>query len=274
MPCYHKRSDTQRETRFDNTLIASSLSEKLLSITLDSELKFEGHINKICNIVNRKLNALHCITNHISLGKQKMLLRAFIESQFSYCPLIWMICSRTLNNKINRLHGKALRIVFGDYKSKFDVLLGKDGSFSIHHRYIQTIPIEIFNFLSGLSPQIMNEECQVKSPVAYCLKDKNELYSRNPKTATYGTELVSFMASKIWSMVPQEFRNYQSLHSFKKNIRKWKPICRRGAVVWWLSLLHNFFQQNLQPGSVQVQILFAGCRRFAMVQIFDSSLWK
>ena len=58
----------------------------------------------------------------MSLDKRKMLSRAFIESRFSYCPLIWMFHSRTLNNKINRLHEKALRIVYGDYKSQFDEL--------------------------------------------------------------------------------------------------------------------------------------------------------
>ena len=97
-------SDTQREIRFVNTSITSSLSEKLLGITLDSELKFEEHINKICNIVNKKLNVLHPNGSHMRLDKRKMLLRAFIESQFSYCPLIGMFHSRTLNNKINRLH--------------------------------------------------------------------------------------------------------------------------------------------------------------------------
>ena len=158
-------SNTQREIRFANASIASSPSEKLLGITLDSELKFEEHINKICNIVNKKLNALHRIGSHMSLDKRKMLLRAFIESQFSYCPLIWMFHSRTLNNKINRLHEKALRIVYEDYKSKFDELLEKDNFFSIHHRNIQTLAIEIFKFFNGPSPQIMNDVFQVKSPV-------------------------------------------------------------------------------------------------------------
>ena len=130
-------SNTQREIRFANASIASSPSEKLLGITLDSELKFEKLINKICNIVNKRLNAIHRIGSHMSLGKRKRLLRTFIESGFSYCPLIWMFHSRTLNNKINRLHEKALRDVYDDCKSKFDKVLEKDGFLSIPHINIQ-----------------------------------------------------------------------------------------------------------------------------------------
>ena len=84
-----------------------------------------------------------------------------------------MFHSRTLNNKINRLHEKALRIEYGDYRSKFDELLEKDSSFSIHHINIQTLATEIFKSLNGLSPQIMNEVFQVKSSVPYYLRDKN-----------------------------------------------------------------------------------------------------
>ena len=145
------------EIHFGNASFASSPSEKLLGITLDSELTFEEHIIKICNIVNKKLNALHRIRSNMSLDKRKMYLRAFIESQFSYCPLIWTFHSKTLNCKINRLHQKALRIVYGDYKSKFDELLEKDSSFSIYHRNIQTLVFQIFKFLNILCRQIMNE---------------------------------------------------------------------------------------------------------------------
>ena len=72
------------------------------------------------------------------------------------------------------------------------------------HRNIQTLAIEIFTFLNGLSPPIMNEVFQVKPSASYTMRNKNELHSRNPKTVTYGTELISFLAHKILSVVPQK----------------------------------------------------------------------
>ena len=71
---------------------------------------------------------------------------------------------------------------------RFQELL--DGSFSIHHRNIQTLANEIFKFLNRLSPPIMKEVFQGRSSSPYSLRDKNELYSRNPKTVTYGTESI------------------------------------------------------------------------------------
>ena len=50
----------------------------------------------------------------MSIDKRKKVMSAFIDSQFGYCPLIWMMHSRTTNNKINRLHERALRITYNE----------------------------------------------------------------------------------------------------------------------------------------------------------------
>ena len=46
-----------------------------------------------------------------------------------------MFHSRRLNNKINNVQEKALRNVHSDYKATFHKRLGKDTSFSVHHKY-------------------------------------------------------------------------------------------------------------------------------------------
>ena len=62
----------------------------------------------------------------------------------------------------------------------------------------------------------------------------------------------------------------------KLNIKGYKLVrAHNPAVVQWLSLLHNFIQQNLNSGSAQIQILLAACRRFEIVRISDSGTgWK
>ena len=131
----------------------------------------------------------------MSPDKRKMLLKVFIESQFRCCPLFWMFHSRTDNHKINRLHEKALTIAYSDFlRLSLMNFWGKEGSFSTPHRNIQT---EILYFLTGLFPSIMDEVFEVKPSAPYSLRYKNELFCRNPKTVTYGTESISFLAPKI-----------------------------------------------------------------------------
>ena len=59
-------------------------------------------------------------------------MKAFIESQFNYCPLTWMFYSRQLNNKLNKLHERALRLVYKNPNLSFRELLNLNNSFCIH----------------------------------------------------------------------------------------------------------------------------------------------
>ena len=85
-----------------------------------------------------------------------MIVRAFITSQFSYCPLVWMCHSRTVNNKINKLQKRAFRLVYNDRQLTIEELLDKDKSLSIHHRNLQVLATEMFKLYSNVAPDIMN----------------------------------------------------------------------------------------------------------------------
>ena len=129
----------------------------LLGVTIDNDLKFEKHISNLCLKAGRKLSALSRMSRFLSFKKKKTLYKSFVESQFKYCPLIWMFHSRTSNAKINRLPERALRLVYSDFQSTFEELLEIDGSFSIHHQNIQTLAIEVYKVLHGLSSSNLKE---------------------------------------------------------------------------------------------------------------------
>ena len=154
----------------------------------------------------------------MSLEKRRTLMKAFIESQFNYCSLIWMLHSRTLNNKINHIHETVLKTVY----SSFNELLDEDSSFSIHQRNVKSLAIEIYKYLHDLSPAVLSEVFKVNETIPYDLRMRNELYARNPKTVRYGTETISFLSPKIWSLIPQNIKDSGFLPCFKKKKKKKK----------------------------------------------------
>ena len=84
-------------------------------------------------------------------------MKSFIIYQLSYCPLIWMTYSRWLNNKINHIHERALRIVYKDFSTPFEKLLAKDRTVTIHNRNLQQLAIEIFKAKMEISLIIMKD---------------------------------------------------------------------------------------------------------------------
>ena len=80
-------------------------------------------------------------------------MKTFIASQFSYSPLIWMLHSRTLNNRITNIHEKALRLTYKDNESLFKELSGKDHSVAVYDRNLQVLVTEIFQVKNDLEEQ-------------------------------------------------------------------------------------------------------------------------
>ena len=90
-------------------IIWESRKEKLLGVTVDRGLTFKDHIENLCKKAGAKVTALARLVKIVSREKKKILMAAFIESQFCYCPLVWMFChSRKLNKRINQIHERGL----------------------------------------------------------------------------------------------------------------------------------------------------------------------
>ena len=188
------KSDSPVTVNIGDTSIKSSNSEKLLGITIDSQLTFEPHINQMCTKASQKLNAISRISQFMNFDQRKLIVNAFLNSQFSYCPLTWMSHSRSLNNKINCLHERCLRLIYSDNRSSFQELLSKDDSVTIHQRNIQILATELYKVANNLSPELMKETFPMNNCDLH-LRNDFLFKARNVKTVKYGTESADLLSS-------------------------------------------------------------------------------
>ena len=68
-------------------------------------------------------------------------MKAFITSQFSYFPLIWMLHSRILNDHV--ILERVLVLTYKDNQSSFTEPLANDDSVTVHHKNVQDLVTEI-----------------------------------------------------------------------------------------------------------------------------------
>ena len=106
--------------------VTSESRVKLLGIHIDNRLNFDYHVSQLCKKASKKLHVLAAIFKYVETSKRRVLVNSFITSQFSYCPLIWMFHSRRMERRINKIHQRALRLIYpSDSKLTFKELLEK-----------------------------------------------------------------------------------------------------------------------------------------------------
>ena len=222
--CYFMTLGTGKETHdfeFENVIVKYKKEEKILGVIIDNELNFQSHIDSICKKSNQKLNALFRISSFMTKEKLDLLVNSFIRSQFSYCPLIWMFCNRTSMNKINKIQERCLRLTLNDYTTNFNELLVFTNEISTHQRCINFLMIEVYKFLNGLSPDIMNEVFSLQR-FAYNLRSYNVFQCDIPRSNRYGLNSISYRANQLWSLLPELIKSSPSLSLFKSRIKSWR----------------------------------------------------
>ena len=91
---------------------------------------------------------------------------------------------------------------YNDKLLSFQKLLEKYNSVTIHHKNIKILATETYKFLQGLFSSLMNE-IFVERNNNYSLRGNNVLTRRRVNSVRYGTETVSFLAPKIWDILPE-----------------------------------------------------------------------
>ena len=200
--------------------IFNTKTSKITGVDFDNLLTFTTHIENLCKKASLKISALARMSAFLSKGKRRYLMNAFIKCHFSYCPLIWMFHSRALEQKINRLHERCLRIVYSDRTSTFEDLLELDKSSTFHQRAIQFLAIELFK--AKLS-ESNDEKIFNKNKSKIKTRKRNSFRTREVESELNGKSSLAYLGPKIWSILPNNYKTLTNLDKFKKEIKQCKP---------------------------------------------------
>ena len=218
--CHFLFSGHKYETLFVNlgeTKTWESKQQKLLGILIDRDLKFDEYVLLQCKKAGKKLTALIRISKFMTFGQRRNIIKAFIESQFCYSPLVWMFCGRKTNARINHIHESALRAVYNDEISPFDELLGRGKSETIHRRNVKILGAELFKIKNVHSNDIMTQLICKRNSVGYNLRSQTDFSLPQVKSVNYSLKALRYFGPKIWKILPSDIK---TLEHFENSQRK------------------------------------------------------
>ena len=134
-----------------------------------------------------------------------------------------MLFNKTLNNRINELHERTLRILYKDDISTFERLLTKDESVAMHDRNMQRLVIEMYKVKHNIFPCPI-AEFVTKRNMHYKIRGESDFERKRYNNVLCGAETLRILCPKIWDLVPNDIKLSTSLSIFKSRIKKWSII--------------------------------------------------
>ena len=88
-----------------------------------------------------------------------------------------------------------------------------------HHRNIQTLVIEIYKMKNNLNPPIMDFILE-RWNSTYNLRNFQEFATKRKRTVKMATETLNYRSPQLWSILPENVRQINTLVQFKESVRK------------------------------------------------------
>ena len=125
-----------------------------------------------------------------------------------------------MNENIDRVHKRALRVLLDDHESTFEVLLAKNNETTIHIQNLRVLMIEIYKTLNCTNPSFM-QECFVRKDTTYDVRTKDLLQIPPAKSIMFGLDSVNLRGSPLSNSMPDLIKSASSAATFKRNIKTW-----------------------------------------------------
>ena len=200
--------------------VSQVTTAKSLGVIIDNKLDWSSHIDKLTKKVASGIGAMKRIRHLVPQATLHLIYQALIQPHFDYCNIVWGNCGITLQNKIQKLHNRAARVLTNsNYDAGaghlFELLRWKNLASQQH---IQRVTM-VYKSLHGLAPDYLCSKFEWRE-TAYNLRDsENKLNVPLPRTNYYKNSF-SYSGATLWNSLPRDIGQAESLGLFKRLIKE------------------------------------------------------
>jgi len=225
--CYSIFGPSHKDMKGYNLYINGKIIEnvdccKYLGILIDSDLKWQDHINYLHNKLIKFTSIFYKIRTKLPQEVLRMIYFAFVHTHILYGVEVY--ANTTLNHlsKLIVLNNKLLRILQNkSVKTHNSELYRTYSTLPIHllHNYQLLVFIHKYVHQRTKLPAVFSTYLEENKLVHHYNTRQKEDFHTNVVQSEMGKRAVKYKGSLLWNNLPAELKEIQSLRSFKYKLR-------------------------------------------------------
>ena len=204
------------EIYLDNILLEQVEQYKFLGVTIDSKLRWSGHVNETCTRLSKVIGVLYKIRRSLTVDCIRQIYLALAYPHLMYCCAIWGGTTNTNLEALFIIQKKLLRVMSSSNRYAHTQPLFKD--FNLLNLY-DIITLQTCNFVYK-SIHNFQVDCGFQfMPNIHNSRRTNNLILPLYRTS-HAQRYVTYRGVKQWNQLPEELKDSPSCNVFKNKLKK------------------------------------------------------
>ena len=156
------------------------------------------------------------------------IYNGLVMPYFEYCSPLWDTCSKGLQDKLQKYHNRAARVISGaSYETRSTDVLESLGWETLEKRRLRSKAILMYKILNDHSApnlkKLFNKRNEIQT--SYNLRNnQTDITLPNSKTE-YLKRTLRYNGAKLWNSLPQHSKVAAPISSFKNTIADFELNC-------------------------------------------------
>ena len=218
-----KPTDNINELKVYNFSIKRVKCVKYLGMHIDECLKWDEHVNRLCNTLSKNFHVFYSIRNLLTPMLKRQLYFSMVYSRIIYGIIIYGACASSLLKKVQTLQNKLLKVLFKlPHRTDSNILHFDLEILKVHDIYKYQIHKFVYESVKKHSIEQFHNYYTMNYNIHQInTRQLNQIHRSNTKTQ-YGLNSLKNYGARLWNSLPKEFQKSKSLATFKKAVRQSK----------------------------------------------------